>query len=157
MPRVFDHVDLRVVSLTSVSAFYRALLPALGFSVRVDIEGWLQFEAGGEGPREFFGITEDSQHMPNANRIAFWADSIARVDELSKLLPAIGAVNIEGPGYESDYYYAVFSMILLLTDSRFVTACDGLIVPNQQSTDPTPTYFTSAQGSRRAGHSCVSI
>jgi hypothetical protein len=108
MSRVFDHVDLRVASLAAVGPFYRALLPSLGFSVRVDIEGWLQFEAGGEGPREFFGVTEDPLHKPNANRIAFWAESIARVDELSGLLPAIGAANIEGPGYESDYYYAVY-------------------------------------------------
>jgi catechol 2,3-dioxygenase-like lactoylglutathione lyase family enzyme len=108
MSRIFDHVDLRVVSLASAGSFYRAILPILGFSVRVDIEGWLQFEAGGEGPGEFFGVTEDSRHKPNANRIAFWADSIAKVDELSHLLPAMGGVNIEGPAYESDYYYAVY-------------------------------------------------
>jgi hypothetical protein len=90
MPRIFDHVDLRVMSLVSAGPFYRAILPILGFSVRIDIEGWLQFEAGGEGAREFFGITVDSLHKPNANRIAFWMESIARVDELSKLLPAIG-------------------------------------------------------------------
>jgi catechol 2,3-dioxygenase-like lactoylglutathione lyase family enzyme len=108
MPRIFDHVDLRVASLASAGPFYRAMLPILGFSVRVEIEGWLQFEAAGDGPREFFGVTEDSQHKPNANRIAFWAESIARIDEVSRLLPAIGGVNIEGPGYESDYYYAVF-------------------------------------------------
>ena len=108
MPRIFDHVDLRVVSLASAGPFYRAMLPVLGFSVRVELEGWLQFEAEGDGPCEFFGITEDPQHKANASRIAFWADSDARVDELSKLLPAIGAVNMEGPAYEADYYYAVY-------------------------------------------------
>jgi len=108
MPRIFDHVDLRVVSLASAAPFYRAILPVLGFSERVEIEGWLQFEAVGEGPSEFFGVTEDSPHKPNANRIAFWAESIARVDELSRLLPAVGGLNIEGPAYESDDYYAVY-------------------------------------------------
>jgi predicted lactoylglutathione lyase len=76
--------------------------------MRVDIKGWLQFEAAGDGPSEFFGVTADSQHRPNATRIAFWAESIGKIDELSKMLPAIGAVNIEGPGFESDYYYAVY-------------------------------------------------
>ena len=108
MARIFDHVDLRVTSLSVTGPFYRSLLPVLGFSMRVDLEGWLQFEAVGDGPSEFFGVTEDSLHQPNSNRIAFWAESIEKVDELSELLPAMGGVKIEGPGFESDYYYAVY-------------------------------------------------
>ena len=32
MPRLFDHVDLRVLRLAEVTAFYELLLPALGFT-----------------------------------------------------------------------------------------------------------------------------
>lgn len=108
--RRFDHVDLRVADLARAAPFYEALLNALGFTRRVEIEGWLQFEAAGEGPEatEFFGVTEDRAHVPNRTRIAFRADSRARVDELAARLPAIGAARIEGPGFEAEGYYAVF-------------------------------------------------
>jgi catechol 2,3-dioxygenase-like lactoylglutathione lyase family enzyme len=106
--RRFDHVDLRVADLAAAGPFYRVLLPALGFVVRVEIEGWLQFEAEGEGATEFFGVTEDRAHVANQNRIAFWAASRERVDELAALLPQIGARVIEGPDFEADDYYAVY-------------------------------------------------
>jgi catechol 2,3-dioxygenase-like lactoylglutathione lyase family enzyme len=108
--RRFDHVDLRVADLALATPFYETLLPALGFTRRVAIDGWLQFEAAGEGPEptEFFGITEDRSHVPNRTRIAFWAASRERVDELAALLRRIGAANVEGPGFEAEDYYAVF-------------------------------------------------
>ena len=108
MPRIFDHVDLRVKSLAESGEFYRALLPLLSFTVRVDLEGWLQFEAPGTGVSEFFGVTEDATHTPNRSRIAFWADSLERVDALAAELALIGAKHIEGPGFESSSYYAVY-------------------------------------------------
>jgi len=108
MPRIFDHVDLRVKSLAAAAPFYHALLPALGFNVRVEIAGWLQFERSDAQASEFFGVTEDSMHSPNASRIAFWAESTARVDEIHALLAKIGAQNVEGPGWESKTYYAVY-------------------------------------------------
>ncbi len=108
MPRIFDHVDLRVRSLAESGGFYRALLPLLGFTERVDIENWLQFEAQGSDATEFFGVMEDPAHRPNRSRIAFWADSRERVDALAAELARIGAKNIEGPGIESASYYAVY-------------------------------------------------
>jgi catechol 2,3-dioxygenase-like lactoylglutathione lyase family enzyme len=108
MPRIFDHVDLRVRSLAESGGFYRALLPLLGFTERVDIENWLQFEAQGSDATEFFGVTEDPAHRPNRSRIAFWADSRERVDALTAELARIGAKHIEGPGFESASYYAVY-------------------------------------------------
>src|SRR5437773_1919494 len=42
MPRHFDHIDLRVPKLADVTAFYGALLPALGFSSRVAMECWFE-------------------------------------------------------------------------------------------------------------------
>ncbi len=106
--RRFDHVDLRVADLALATPFYEGLLPALGFTRRVEIEGWLQFEAAGAEATEFFGVTEDRGHVANQTRIAFWAASRERVDELAALLPGIGAANIEGPGFEAEGYYAVF-------------------------------------------------
>lgn len=108
MPRIFDHVDLRVADLSVAGAFYRGFLPLLGFTIEVDIPGWLQFEASGEGATEFFGITEDPSHRPNQSRIAFWADSTAKVDALAGRLAQYGARDIEGPGHESESYYAVY-------------------------------------------------
>lgn len=109
MPRRFDHIDLRVPDLAKVTDFYRKLLPALGFKKNLTISGWLQYYAEGNGPTEFFGVTESSAHVPNENRIAFWASGVAEVDDIARLLGEIGAQNIEGPDYdESPTYYAVF-------------------------------------------------
>jgi catechol 2,3-dioxygenase-like lactoylglutathione lyase family enzyme len=108
MPRLFDHVDLRVRDLIRAAPFYRELLPLLGFTVKLDIPGWLQFEAPGAQATEFFGVTEDPQHLPNRNRIAFWAPSNQRVDELARALRRLGAANVEGPGFEGAIHYAVF-------------------------------------------------
>jgi catechol 2,3-dioxygenase-like lactoylglutathione lyase family enzyme len=108
MPRLFDHVDLRVRDLALAGPFYRQLLPLLGFTARVDIDGWIQFEAPGTGPAEFFGVTEDKAHHPNRSRIAFWAESKQRVDALAAAIRPLGARNIEGPDFESPTYYAVY-------------------------------------------------
>lgn len=106
--RKFDHVDLRVADLAKAAPFYRALLPALGFTLRVEIEGWLQFEAEGEGATEFFGVTEDRAHVANGTRVAFWAETKERVDDLAAVARALGARAIEGPGFEAEDYYAVY-------------------------------------------------
>jgi catechol 2,3-dioxygenase-like lactoylglutathione lyase family enzyme len=110
MGRLYDHIDLRVRSLDEARDFYMTLLPALGFTRKVEVEGWLQFEAAGSaGPTEFFGITEASRHVPNECRIAFWAESTGDVDRLAGIALRAGARNVEGPGYdEGPGYYAVF-------------------------------------------------
>ena len=110
MTRRYDHVDLRVHSLAEAGPFYEALLPPLGFTRRVTIEGWLQFESvQPAGPADFFGITETPLHRANDCRIAFWAKSTADVDRLAEIVRRAGAQHIEGPGYdEGPGYYAVF-------------------------------------------------
>ncbi len=109
MSRRFDHIDLRVPDLEEVRPFYSRLLPALGFSEDVSWPDWIQFVAPGEGGTEFFGVTQDPDHRPNQNRIAFWAESTEEVDRVAALLHEIGAQNIEGPDwYEGDFYYVVF-------------------------------------------------
>jgi predicted lactoylglutathione lyase len=107
--RRFDHIDLRVRNLDEARRFYEILLPALGFSQEVHIDGWLQYEAQGvNGVAESFGVMESPQHSPNECRIAFWADSPAEVDRLATIVAETGARNIEGPAYEAPHYYAVF-------------------------------------------------
>jgi catechol 2,3-dioxygenase-like lactoylglutathione lyase family enzyme len=109
MRRCYDHVDLRVPSLSEARAFYELLLPALGFTRALTIEGWLQFDsAGPDGATEFFGVTESPQHVANECRLAFWAESIGEVDKLADIARRAGARNVEGPAYESPHYYAVF-------------------------------------------------
>ena len=107
--RRFDHVDLRVRSLAECRSFYETLLPALGFDRDARIEGWLQFERSSTGRiAEFFGVTESKDHVANDCRIAFWASSVAEVDELAQVIACAGGRNIEGPAHESPNYYAVF-------------------------------------------------
>lgn len=108
MRRRFDHIDLRAPRLRDVSPFYEQLLPALGFTRRVLAEGWLQFEASDGEITEFFGVTESASHVPNENRIAFWAESNAEVDRLATVALEAGAQNIEGPMPYEPGYYAVF-------------------------------------------------
>jgi predicted lactoylglutathione lyase len=114
MRRYFDHVDLRVRSLDEARPFYETLLPALGFTCDVTVEGWLQFEAPGvNGASEFFGVAESPQHVANECRIAFCADTIGEVDRLAQIAARAGARNVEGPTHETPQpwetmYYAVF-------------------------------------------------
>jgi catechol 2,3-dioxygenase-like lactoylglutathione lyase family enzyme len=109
MPRRFDHVDLRVRSLAEARPFYETLLPALGFTRDVGIEGWLQYEAAGaEGATEFVGVTESPHHVANECRVAFWAESLREVERLAAVAVQAGARNVEGPLYEEARYYAVF-------------------------------------------------
>jgi catechol 2,3-dioxygenase-like lactoylglutathione lyase family enzyme len=105
MSRRFDHVDLRVPRLQEAVPFYARLLAALGFTRDAKVEGWFQFESDGG---EFVGITEESKHVANQNRIAFRASSCAEVDSLVALLRELQARNIEGPEWINADYYAVF-------------------------------------------------
>ena len=109
MLRRLDHNDLRVPRLSEATSFYETLLPAVGFNRRVAVEGWLQFEAEGDGVTEFFGVTESPHFSPNENRIAFWVAGVAQVDALARVAAQAGARHIEGPmDYEAGYYAVFF-------------------------------------------------
>ena len=86
------------------------LLPALGFTRATRIPNWSQYEAAApdDGPAAFFGVTESPGHVPNENRIAFWAESPAEVDRLAGIVTGADAQNLEGPTWEDEIYYAVF-------------------------------------------------
>jgi catechol 2,3-dioxygenase-like lactoylglutathione lyase family enzyme len=108
MPRLYDHIDLRVPSLRDAAPFYEALLPALGFTRCLDVEDWLQYESTGEPAGAFFGVTESAAHVANENRIAFWAESEGEVDRLAEVAVRAGAMNVEGPMAYEPGYHAVF-------------------------------------------------
>ena len=118
--RLFDHIDLRVKDMGVAAKFYSKFLPQLGF-VREKHEPAPQesqgedfhtfYSAGGDTPSEFFGFTEDKNHRLNGNRIAFWADTREKVDEIAKLVREAGGQNLEGPEICVEYspgYYAFF-------------------------------------------------
>jgi catechol 2,3-dioxygenase-like lactoylglutathione lyase family enzyme len=109
--RLFDHIDLRVKNREKAQRFYALVLPAIGFQVDKSGERWGLFEAEGDAAVEFFGFTEESDHKPNGNRIAFWAPSRAAVDKAAEIIREAGGKNIEGPELCVEYspgYYAVF-------------------------------------------------
>lgn len=109
MSRRFDHIDLRVPSLEAVQEFYETILPSLGFTRNDSNATWLEFEhVDGDKVSDYFAVTECQGHRPNQSRIAFWADSTDEVDRIAGVLKRAGARNIEGPDYESEFYYAVF-------------------------------------------------
>ena len=106
--RRYDHIDLRVPDLKKATPFYELLLPALGFAREGSIEGWLTFPAAVGDVTDFFGVTETAHHVHIENRIAFWAESNERVDQIAEVTRQAGAQNIEGPMPYEPGYYAVF-------------------------------------------------
>ena len=109
--RLFDHIDLRVKNRENAQRFYAQILPAIGFRVDKSGDQWGLFEAKGNGAVAFFGFTEDADHQPNGNRIAFWAESREAVDKAGEVVRRAGGKNIEGPELCLEYsagYYAVF-------------------------------------------------
>ena len=109
--RVFDHIDLRVKNRKQAQQFYAQILPAIGFRVDKSGDKWGLFEAEGGVAVDFFGFTEEADHQPNGNRIAFWAPSRDAVNRAAEVIRKAGGKNIEGPELCVEYspgYYAVF-------------------------------------------------
>lgn len=119
-PRLFDHIDLRVKDLEAATKFYAKFLPQLGFvreKHEVPPEGnpgetfHTFYSVGGNKPSEFFGLSEDRDHRPNGTRIAFWAETREKVDQIAALVREAGGKSLEGPEVCVDYslgYYAFF-------------------------------------------------
>jgi catechol 2,3-dioxygenase-like lactoylglutathione lyase family enzyme len=121
----FDHIDLRVRSLSAVEKFYDALLPKLGLTrkhyAHVDAGGeWHEpsddkpynaaeyYEELKSGVAAFFiGVIEDSSTQPTATRIAFRVANRAELDGWQRDLGSLGAVRIE-PSAELEVYPALF-------------------------------------------------
>src|SRR5437762_7215112 len=105
--RLFDHIDLRVKNREAAQRFYAQILPGIGFRVDKSGEKWGLFEAEGSIAVDFFGFTEEADHQPNGNRLAFWAQSREAVDKAAEVVPKAGAKNgsgtelcaVNSPGY----------------------------------------------------------
>jgi predicted enzyme related to lactoylglutathione lyase len=108
----FQHVDLRVRDHDEAWDFYAKILPPLGFTTPQRGKTFSGFDAEGPRPsRAWFGFTADPDHRPNGTRIAFWAESRERVDEIAAILKEAGALELSGPKEMPEYspsYYAVF-------------------------------------------------
>ncbi len=128
MPRAFhgfDHIDLRVPSLSAVESFYGELLPKLGLVRRrlahVDARGdWHDvtdvrpynavefYEEPRPGMASFFlGVIEDAATRPTATRVAFRVGSREELSDWLAVLELLGASNIE-PSSDMDAYPAIF-------------------------------------------------
>jgi catechol 2,3-dioxygenase-like lactoylglutathione lyase family enzyme len=93
--------------------FYEELLPALGFTQRYHGSEWKVFATEDAPPATaYFAIVESAEHVPNENRIAFWAADAAEVDRIAALVEGAGGREISGPKrmpYGPDYYALYFS------------------------------------------------
>lgn len=107
----FSHIDLRVTDLPEALPFYEALLPALGFTHAFHSSDWRVWAADGTLPSAaYFAITEDPNHIPNANLIGLWAESRAQVDAIAALVATHGGTLTDGPRLFpiSPTYYSVY-------------------------------------------------
>jgi predicted enzyme related to lactoylglutathione lyase len=108
----FGHIDLRVKSLEKALPFYSVVLPALGFKRTFHTERWKVFVGDGDLPSvPYFAITEDPEHRPNKNRIAFWLPSREEVDRLTSIIREAGGNITSGPRLFpeiSSTYYALY-------------------------------------------------
>ena len=112
MRRLFDHIDLRVRSLAEAKAFYSVFLPAIGFPDFCETPIGIAYDARRDHLKpEFVGLIEDPAHVPNATRVAFWADTKEEVNRVAEVVRSAGARNIEGPMFCPEYsptYYGLF-------------------------------------------------
>jgi catechol-2,3-dioxygenase len=111
MPKILDHVDLRVRDRKAATVFYDAFLAQLGAVKREGVEytTWRVPDDAALDASDNFGIVEDPQQVAGSVRIAFKAPSRDAVDAVAKVLGSIGARNVEmDDGIYGDDYYGVF-------------------------------------------------
>ncbi len=110
--RIFDHVDLRVSSISQARKFYDVFLPALGFANVWSCGPAVCYSfAADTKDSPFVELNELPGHPGGANRVAFWADTEDEVTRLGGIVREAGARVVEGPEYCAGYtpdYYAVF-------------------------------------------------
>jgi hypothetical protein len=101
-----------VKSLEEARPFYAAFLPAIGFPCFCETTIGISYESCRDHSKpEFIGLIEDADHVPNATRIAFWAETKEDVDRIADVIGSVGARNVEGPMLCPEYsptYYALF-------------------------------------------------
>ena len=104
--RILSHVDVRVRDRAKAHSFYDALFMALGVE-RYEGPTFTTYQSEEDG--DWFGITEDAAATPSPTRISLYAPDRATVDRIARMLPGIGATNLEmDDGIYGPDYYAVF-------------------------------------------------
>lgn len=111
---MLDHIFLTVSDLDRSIAFYAAVLPSLGITVRHDYDG----KDGPEGHPDLKGFGANGRisfwlragsPTPSAVHVGFVAHSQAKVDAAHACAMASGAAEIHPPGPQLHYdprYYA---------------------------------------------------
>jgi catechol 2,3-dioxygenase-like lactoylglutathione lyase family enzyme len=110
--RLIDHIDLRVRDRRAATVFYDGLLSVLG-AVKRDGPQYSTWSIPADDPNaervDNFGIVQDDRLVAGSVRIAFRAPSRDAVDAVAKILPSIGARNVEmDDGIYGDAFYGVF-------------------------------------------------
>lgn len=110
----FGHLDLRVRDLTGAMPFYEALTHALGYTRPYHGPAWKAWANEEPLPHAaYIALTEAPDHLPNANRVAFWSPDRADVDRVFAAVAAAGATETDGPAEQpygpGPYYAAYFS------------------------------------------------
>lgn len=112
MAVLLDHIDLRVRDRSASTRFYDAVLGVLG-AVKEEGPEWTTWRISDQGAAaewsDNFGIIEEPGLVAGSARIAFRARSLEIVDAVARILPGIGARNIEmDDGIYGERYYGVF-------------------------------------------------
>ncbi len=109
---VFDHVDLRVADVARCRPFYDAFLRAFGFRGKALPDGTrVYYRLEDRVVREAIALIGESDHRPNATRLAFCAPTPADVDRIAAIAEDAGARAYEAPApcpEIADPYYASF-------------------------------------------------
>lgn len=109
---MLDHIFLTVRDLSRSIAFYEAVLPSLGITVRHDydgVDGHPDLKGFGAGGRIFFWLRQGDP-APGAAHVGFVANSEAEVQAAHAAALHAGAQDRHGPGpqlrYDPRYYAA---------------------------------------------------
>jgi catechol 2,3-dioxygenase-like lactoylglutathione lyase family enzyme len=102
---MIDHTAVNVTNLETAKDFYTTALQPLGYSLVIEVEGFLGFA---DGPAPSFGVVE--RGPVGGGHVAFSADR-ATVDAFHAAALAAGGQDNGAPGVRAHYhehYYAAF-------------------------------------------------
>jgi predicted enzyme related to lactoylglutathione lyase len=109
---VFDHIDLRVRSVTLARPFYDPFLKAFSFRSQRHVNGdVLYYRFADRRVQEAVALIEAADHIANSVRVAFRAASTDDVDRIASIAREAGARAFEGPHWcpeIAEEYYAAF-------------------------------------------------
>jgi predicted lactoylglutathione lyase len=109
---VIDHIDLRVADVAAARPFYDKFLKAFGFRGQLQSSGdVIYYRFAERRVQEAIALIEASDHVANAVRLAFHANSKEEVDRIGEIARTAGARGFEPPQWcpeIAERYYAAF-------------------------------------------------